>query len=665
MALGKLGKYERVDVLGHGASGIVYLAWDTLLKKQIALKEIDLQSADMTRFLEEARVMDRLSHPNIVRVNGVDTIGGHVLIDMEYVKGQNLQQILRQESRLPMARALHIAIQTLDALDYAHRMRTVHRDIKPANILISQNDEVKLVDFGLAEILATNSYAGGAGTYAYMAPEDFAEEHHSDHQSDIWAVGVTLYEMVTGARPFNVNKPKDPFAWRRVLLNDPAVPLSTHMENVPEGLQAVLDRAFAKNKADRYQTAGAFRDDLEGILKGVASVAHKGNGGDVTQRFSPPSTVGINVAASEAMRPFAQNLMQTAGSLNGNGATASPQASTSGLTYPAGMPPIVADAQGGFILPEIADSAESVKQRGRGRQTSDTAEEMLTVSSVVPPKYSDYPARSAQQEEAPVEEEAAPRRSLLRRRAALPARVQAEPEIAHFGELRKGDERILKVRVNFEGGEGKVAGRVVSAPLWATVFPPVINKRRQTLTITAHSERVWEVGSFEDSVRLETTAGAVSIPVTLRVLPARKRFSEVAFWFVPLFLSVLLPAITVAWGSHFAAARFLVPAAALGSGLLAAMLLLVSVEADLGFFEKMACGILLAVMTMVLGVTVGVTSQLGHADALARLPVTGLPIGFLFAAQLVQRRHWKFWSLAIILLSLLTSGIFATVLANS
>src|SRR5436190_12529813 len=112
MALGRLGKYERVDVLGHGVSGIVYLAWDTLLKKQIALKEIDLQSADMNRFLQEARVMDRLSHPNIVRVNGVDTIGGHVLIDMEYVKGQNLQQILRQEGRLPVDRTLRIAIQT-------------------------------------------------------------------------------------------------------------------------------------------------------------------------------------------------------------------------------------------------------------------------------------------------------------------------------------------------------------------------------------------------------------------------------------------------------------------------------------------------------------------------------------------------------------------------
>src|SRR5439155_9165336 len=150
MGLGKLGKYERVDVLGHGASGIVYLAWDTLLKKQIALKEIDLQAGDVSRFLEEARVMDRLSHPNIVRVNGVDRIDGHILIDMEYVKGQNLQQMLRQEGCLPPERAFEIGIQTLDAVDYANRMRTVHRNIKPANTLVCKTGNefrVKRVDF--------------------------------------------------------------------------------------------------------------------------------------------------------------------------------------------------------------------------------------------------------------------------------------------------------------------------------------------------------------------------------------------------------------------------------------------------------------------------------------------------------------------------------------
>src|SRR5438552_482923 len=164
MPLGRLGKYERVDVLGHGATGIVYLAWDTLLKKQVALKEIDLHTADVNRFMEEARVMDRLRHPGIVRVNNVDVIDGQVVLDMEYVKGQNLQELMRREGHLPVDRAVSIAIQILDALDYAHTMRTVHRDIKPANILVDQHDHVKLVDFGLAEILATNSYAGGAGT---------------------------------------------------------------------------------------------------------------------------------------------------------------------------------------------------------------------------------------------------------------------------------------------------------------------------------------------------------------------------------------------------------------------------------------------------------------------------------------------------------------------
>src|SRR5579871_3318236 len=138
MALGMLGKYERLDVLGRGVSGIVYLAKDTLLNKQVALKEVDVQAGDLRRFLEEARVMDRLRHPNIVRVNGVDRIDDKVVIDMEYVRGQNLQEMLRTEGALAQDRALDITSQVLDALQYAHTMQTVHRDIKPANILLTR-----------------------------------------------------------------------------------------------------------------------------------------------------------------------------------------------------------------------------------------------------------------------------------------------------------------------------------------------------------------------------------------------------------------------------------------------------------------------------------------------------------------------------------------------
>jgi predicted Ser/Thr protein kinase len=589
MPLGKLGKYERVDVLGHGISGIVYLAWDTLLKKQVALKEIDVQAADVNRFLEEARVMDRLNHPNIVRVNGVDMIEGHVVIDMEYVKGQNLQQLLRAEGRLPLDRALDIAIQTLDALDYAHRMRTVHRDIKPANILTNRAGEVKLVDFGLAEILSSNSYAGGAGTYAYMAPEDFADEHHSDHQSDIWAVGVTLYEMLTGRRPFNVERTKDPFAWRRALLTLTPAPLSPPPappceggdrggeDDFPAGLQAVLDRALARDKRDRYPSAGAFRDDLIAIREGREPIA-----------------VGMAVVCAGK-----------------------------------------------------EEATTCLKDEGR-RACPERSEGMKDESAPLPPSsFLLHPSAL-----------------LARRKAALPARVTVEPQAIHFGEVRKGDERAGKIRVRFEGGKGSPSGRVTFAPPWLTVYPNVLDRRKLTLTLTAHSDRVWQTGDYEDAVRLETSAGEVRIPVGIRVLKPRRAFQEVAVWFLPLVIAALLPSLTVGWGARFTAMQYLVPSAALGSGLLAAMLLLVAFEADLGITEKLVCLVLMTVMCLVLGVTVGFAARTGHPEGIGTLPATGMPIGLLLVFQTASRRHWKLWAAVIGLLALLTAGTFASVLVG-
>lgn len=265
MPLSPIGKYERVDVLGYGATGIVYLAWDSLLRKQVALKEINVQAGDMERFLEEARLLDRLNHPNIVRVHSVDQVDGKILIAMEYVPGVNLQELLRQQGKLPLRQALDIAIQVLDALDYAHSNHTIHRDIKPGNILIRRDGTVKLVDFGLATILGTGSYAGGAGTYVYMAPEDFEEEEHSDYRSDLWAVGVTLYEMVTGHRPFNAANPKNPFSWQEAVQKQQPPPLQQYVSDAPSTLQAVIDRALAKRKEDRYPTAGEFAQALRRV----------------------------------------------------------------------------------------------------------------------------------------------------------------------------------------------------------------------------------------------------------------------------------------------------------------------------------------------------------------------------------------------------------------
>ncbi len=265
MPLEMLGKYERLDVLGHGASGIVYLAKDTLLGKQVALKEITAQGDERHRFLEEARVLDRLRHPNIVQVNSVDEIGGKVVIDMEYVRGRNLQDVLRQTPQLPISQAMDVVAQICDGLAYAHSQRTVHRDVKPANVLLTREGVVKLVDFGLAEVLGTHSFAGGAGTYAYMAPEDFHPEERSDRQSDIWAVGVILYETLAGRRPFQVTKSKDPFAWKQAVEHDPLLPLSEFRPDAPPALEAVVFRALARDKVARYKDAGDMAADLRAL----------------------------------------------------------------------------------------------------------------------------------------------------------------------------------------------------------------------------------------------------------------------------------------------------------------------------------------------------------------------------------------------------------------
>lgn len=591
-----LGKYERLDVLGHGVSGIVYLAKDTLLNKQVALKEVDVQAGDLRRFLEEARVMDRLRHPNIVRVNGVDRIEGKVVIDMEYVRGQNLQEILRAEGSLPLDRALDITVQILDALDYAHRMQTVHRDIKPANILVGRDGTVKLVDFGLAEILATNAYAGGAGTYAYMAPEDFAEADRSDSQSDIWAVGVTLFEILTAHRPFQVANVKDPFAWKRVLENQSPSPLAQYLPDAPPALQTILDHALQRDKRQRYQTAGEFRDDLIRFRNGEAVTAAPKKGvGDLMDRLFPPYP-GRNSGAGER-----HNDVET-----GEKTRVLPDmgAATAVLNS---SPPVTVG-----VRPEATSSAPRTRRPFMGRK----AERQLILSA-----------------------------------SAL-----------DFGALRKGDTRSLKLTARTKGVEGSVSGRVAHLPAWLTAHPESFSRLKQTILLTANSAEAWETGEFQETVRIETEGGMSEIPVHMTVLKPRPTFLQVAAWYIPLFLTALLPALTVALfggtSALTASAAALVPSAAVASGLLAVMLLLVCVAADIGAAERLACGVLVIVMGAVLGIAMGRAS----ATEMQRAFMTAGLVGAALILQLLYLKKWKVWGVALACLGLLIGGTFLRVL---
>lgn len=300
MAVGSIGKYERLDVLGHGTSGVVYLAWDTLLRRHVALKEIRAAGPEMERVLDEARVLDRLGrHPHIVEIHSVDSVDGAVLIDMELIRGGNLADVLRRQvgTPLPAGEAVRIASAVLDALAYAHERRIIHRDIKPANILIGEGGEVKLTDFGLAEALGSGSVAGGGGTYPYMAPEDFAENAESDYRADLWAVGVVVYEMLIGKRPFQVAaRTKDPFAWKRAIAEETPPPISSLNPDVPPAFDAVVARALAKSKFDRYVSATNFRDALT-----VAA-------GTDTSAADPIASVPDATAAGVTSAPVAANV---------------------------------------------------------------------------------------------------------------------------------------------------------------------------------------------------------------------------------------------------------------------------------------------------------------------------------------------------------------------
>jgi len=535
MALSPIGKYERVDVLGYGATGIVYLAWDTLLRKQVALKEINVQAGDMERFLEEARLLDRLRHPNIVQVHSVDKVDGKVLIAMEYVPGVNLQELLRQQGKLPVSQALDIAIQVLDALDYAHQNHTIHRDIKPGNILIRKDGVVKLVDFGLATILGTGSYAGGAGTYVYMAPEDFEEEEHSDYRSDLWAVGVTLYEMVTGRRPFNAANPKNPFSWQEAVHRQQPSPLQESVPDVPAALQTVIDRALAKRKEDRYATASEFADALRKV---------------------------------RALLP----------------------------------------AEDGETIALVSSQAYGVQQKR---------------------KHAGGTPHSPQ-----------------------PSIVRLEPKEVLLGPVRQGERCMAKLSVRSTNRK-PLDAQLVSQPGWLYVHPTVLRRKQQVVTLTADTSMVSVQGKLADTVQFLNGGHRIVIPVQLEVLPPRPQFRQVAHWYVPLYVACLIPLFTVVLGTA-QWARWM-PIGLELTGLLGAMLALITVGAQLRSGERLGAVLLMLTGLSATGTYLGVLGEpQNHPQG--RVAVELLTImGAVLLLQVFTTRRWKWWAWVLVGLSLTLS----------
>jgi serine/threonine-protein kinase len=273
-----LGRYQIEKELGKGAMGTVYLGRDPKINRVVAIKTLSLQEFEEAelpgikeRFFREAETAGRLNHPNIVTIYDAGEEHDLAYIAMEYLQGKDLTHLLRK-GPLPIAWAAHAAARIADALDYAHRMDVVHRDIKPANIMYNEADKsLKVTDFGIARITAASRTKTGVvlGTPSYMSPEQLAGKH-VDGRSDLFSLGVMLYELVTGRQPFTAESLA---ALMYQIANVPHTDPREARADVPECLVKIIDRLLQKTPEARYQTGVEVSAELRRCVPAEAAGA--------------------------------------------------------------------------------------------------------------------------------------------------------------------------------------------------------------------------------------------------------------------------------------------------------------------------------------------------------------------------------------------------------
>src|SRR6266545_1018246 len=324
-----ISHYRILSLLGEGGMGTVYLAEDTKLHRNVSLKFLSanfMQDQErLRRFEQEARAISALNHPNTLTIHEISETDGQRFIATEFIAGQTLRERLR--SGVDIDEALDIAVQVASALAAAHRVNIVHRDIKPENIIIRKDDGlVKVLDFGLAkvtqpirtgtnselatEVIANTSPGVVMGTAAYMSPEQ-AHGDAVDERTDIWSLGVVLYEMVAGCTPFVAATSNEIIS--TILSKEPTPPLARYSRLIPERLEEIVQKALTKNRDERYQTSKDLLIDLKRLKQSLELKAGIERSAS-SEKYGVPASSGQSSNVTSAMPRGATPLTQPASS---------------------------------------------------------------------------------------------------------------------------------------------------------------------------------------------------------------------------------------------------------------------------------------------------------------------------------------------------------------
>jgi serine/threonine-protein kinase len=461
-ALTKAGRYQIVAELGRGSMGVVYQGFDPIIGRTVAIKTMLTEGLSpqefqeyKARFQREAQAAGILAHPNIITVYDFGEDGGILYLAMEFLEGKSLEKVVQEQNVLPIETVIPIYDQVCSALDHAHRNKIVHRDIKPANIMLLQNGLVKLTDFGIAKIMSLGMTQAGQilGTPNYMSPEQ-VKGRQVDGRSDIFSLGVILYELVTGEKPFGGQNITTVIY---KIINENPIPPRELDGTIHAGLNYVISKVLAKNPDERYQTCRELAEDLRNYknLGGAASPQ-----GTVVLRTAPTA-----VGPAEAAPLLQDQAPQPAPMAVGETPIARPPAIH--VIRPApprqqGIPQIAWVLGALLVVALLGGAGYFILLRGQSQRAVQPATPQVVTQAtpqVVPPPATALPAATP----APPAAEARPVPEVQPR-----GEVASKPEVTRPRAPAAPKEGQLLVSANVPGARVSLNGR--SDPSWVTPY---------------------------------------------------------------------------------------------------------------------------------------------------------------------------------------------------